>query len=143
MSVSYRPAGYHTVCPYLVVPSVEQLLEFVTKAFGAVQQECLERPDTGVMHAAVKIGDSMIMMGKSNAQWPPIPAMIHLYVPDVDRAYEQALAAGAAPVMAVAEQFYGDRSGGVRDSQGNYWWLATHIEDVPHDELVRRAAAFG
>jgi PhnB protein len=139
------PAGYHTVTPYLVVPGVADLIEFVKKAFGAVE---LMRHSTGggaIMHAEVKIGDSRIMMGEppANAEgWhKPIPGSIHLYVQDVDAVYARAMAAGATSLREPANQFYGDRTAGVQDASGNQWWIATHVEDVSPEELSRRAAA--
>lgn len=82
----------------------------------------------------------MVMMAQANEQWPSLPAAIYIYVPDVDAAYSRALATGAASVMQPSDQFYGDRNGGVKNSNGVQWWMATHIEDVSSDELVRRAS---
>lgn len=92
-----------------------------------------------IAHAQVTIGDSVVMMAQANEQWPSLPAAIYIYVPDVDVAYKRALAAGAASVMQPADQFYGDRNVGVKDSNGVQWWMATHIEDVSSEELERRA----
>jgi PhnB protein len=139
------PAGYHTVTPYLVVPGVADLIEFLKDAFGAVEVMRHSIKGGAIMHAEVKIGDSRIMMGEPPAngeEWhKPLPGSIHLYVEDVDAVYARAMAAGATSLREPANQFYGDRTGGVQDASGNQWWIATHVEDVSPEELSRRAAA--
>jgi PhnB protein len=102
----------------------------------------MKRPDGSIGHAELKIGDSPLMLSEASEQCPATQAMIHLYVPNVDATYKKALAADATSVMEVADQFYGDRSGGVKDPAGNSWYVATHKEDVAPQELAKRAAAF-
>jgi uncharacterized glyoxalase superfamily protein PhnB len=135
------PDGYNTVTPYLVVPDGAAMIDFMKNAFGAEEIFRMPGPDGSVMHAEMKIGDSMVMLGQSSAQHKPMPCMLHLYVPDVDAVYDRAVKAGATPVRPVANQFYGDRSGGVQDSAGNHWYIATHVEDVSMEEIERRAKA--
>lgn len=135
------PDGYHTVTPYLTVSDAAALLEFLTRVFDGVETFKMQGPDGTVRHAEIRVGDSMVMVGQARAEWPPRPGTLYLYVPDVDATYARALAAGARAVRAPETHFYGDRSGGVEDSQGNQWWIATHVEDVPPEELERRAAA--
>jgi PhnB protein len=91
------------------------------------------------MHAEVRIGDSILMMGEASEEFPPMPGSFYVYVEDTDAAYQRALDAGAETLMEPADQFYGDRNAGVWDSCGNSWWIATHIEDVPEEEIGRRA----
>ena len=91
------------------------------------------------MHAELKIGDSIIMIGEASGEWKPMPASIALYVENVDATYARALEAGATSIREPANQFYGDRSGGVKDLAGNHWWIATHIEEIPPQELRLRA----
>lgn len=141
MAVRPIPEGYRTVTPYLVVPGVAKLIDFLKQAFGATERQRVARPDGSVMHAEVEIGDSVVMLGEPMGEVQPIPAMIHLYVEDADAAYRRALEAGAASVMEPTDHFYGDRSGGVKDFAGNHWWVATHVEDVPPEELKKRAEA--
>jgi PhnB protein len=141
MSVRPIPEGYHSITPYLTVPGVARLLDFLREAFGAEQQVRMDGPDGRVMHAEVRIGDSMLMMGEPQGDAAPMPASLYLYVPDVDSIYARALAAGAVSISEPATQFYGDRHGAVKDPCGNQWWIATHVEDVPSDEMERRAAA--
>jgi len=142
MAAKPIPDGYHVVTPYLIVRGVPGLIDFMTKAFQAEVLERMEAPDGTVMHAEVKIGDSMIMMGEASDKYPPMPAGLYLYVKDTDAVYRRALDAGATSLMEPADQFYGDRNAGVRDSSGNLWWIGTHIEDVPAEEMKKRAQAF-
>ncbi len=137
------PDGYHTVTPYLVVADAARQIAFVAQAFGAREMHRHTLPDGSVTHAEVQIGDSKIMLGQARDPFTPRPCNVYLYVEDADAAYRQALQAGAKSVMEVKDQFYGDRSGGVEDSNGNYWWIATHIEDVSPEEIERRFAAMG
>ena len=135
------PDGYHTVTPYIVTTGVAQLIDFLKSAFDATEVTRHARPDGSVMHAEVRIGDSVVMMGEAAGNIKPFPAMLHLYVADVDAAYQRAIQAGATSLREPADQRYGDRAGGVQDAFGNQWWLATHVEDVSPEEMQRRAAA--
>lgn len=118
-----RRENRHAVTPYLTVHQPAELIDFVTKAFGAIEH-FRATGSAGGMHAEVSIGDSIVMIGGAE-HIDPIPTAIHLYVPDVDQAYERALKAGAKSLMPVADQPYGERSGGVEDAQGNRWYIAT------------------
>jgi PhnB protein len=142
MAVTPIPEGYHTVTPYLVVQGVPALIDFLKQAFDAQEIMRIPRPDGAIMHAEVRIGDSAVMMGEAMGEFQPMPGSIHLYVNDADATYQRALQAGATSIMEPADQFYGDRSAGVVDPVGNRWWIATHQEDVPPEELARRAEAF-
>jgi uncharacterized glyoxalase superfamily protein PhnB len=141
MAVKPIPDGFHTVTPYLVVPGAAKLLDFLKKAFGAVEIHRTEMPNGVVMHAQVKIGDSFVLMGEAQGPNMAMPAMLYLYVENTDALYHRALEAGAVSVMAPADQFYGDRNAGVKDFAGNQWWIATHFEDVAPEEIARRAQA--
>ena len=141
MGIQTVPDGFHPITPYLVVMDPAALIDFLKDAFGAEEMHRTTRSDGGVMHAQVKIGDSMLMMGGATPEWPPLPAGIYLYVEDADQIYARAIAAGAVPEMEPMDAFWGDRMGGVRDASGNFWWIASHKEDVPQDEVARRAAA--
>ena len=138
MAVNPIPEGYRTVTPYLVVDGATNVLDFVKQAFGAEEKLRMDGPDGTIGHAEVQIGDSIVMMGDAGAENPAMPAMIHLYVDDCDATYERALAAGGTSEREPTDQFYGDRSAGVRDSAGNLWWIATHVEDVPEEEMAKR-----
>jgi len=147
MTVPPIPPGFRTVTPYIVVQGVAAMLEFVQKAFGAEVLERMPGPDSTVAHAMFRIGDSMLMCGEFR-EIPGMPkreypAMIYFYVENMDEWYQRAVAAGATTLRPPTNEFYGDRVAGVLDAQGNQWWIATHVEDVPPDELARRAQARG
>ncbi|HEY4683892.1 MAG TPA: VOC family protein [Candidatus Acidoferrales bacterium] len=144
MAVKAIPEGYHTVTPYLAVQGVAKLIEFLTQAFDAKEVHRTTLPDGTIYHAEVRISDSVVMMGEPRGEWKPMPGTIYLYVyvNDTDAVYKRALQAGATSLMEPSDQFYGDRNAGVKDPVGNYWWIATHIEDVPPAELAKRAEAF-
>jgi PhnB protein len=139
MAVKPVPDGYHTVTPYLVSSDAEKLLAFVKAAFGAKEQHVMRAPDGTIWHGEVLIGDSHVMLAQASPQHPSMQAAIYLYVPDTDATYRAALAAGATSTMEPADQFYGDRNAGVKDTLGNMWWIGTHVEDVAPEELERRA----
>ncbi|HEV3317774.1 MAG TPA: VOC family protein [Candidatus Angelobacter sp.] len=139
MAVNYKPADTQDVIPYLVVPDGEKELEFLKATFNAKEMHVSRRPDGAIAHADLKVGDCTLMMGQGNEQWPPLPAGIYVYVRDVDATYKRALSAGATSMMPPADQFYGDRNCGVKDANGVTWWIGTHVEDVPAEELNRRA----
>ena len=141
-AVNPIPKGYRTVTPYLVVKGAAKLIEFMKKAFGATVVDRMEGPGGTIAHASLRIGDSMIMMGEAGGKWKPMPATIYLYVDKVDAVYQRALKAGAKSVMKPADQFWGDRHGGVKDASGNQWWISTHIEDLSPAEIRKRGEAF-
>ncbi len=133
------PEGYHTVTPVLTVQGATKLIDFMRQAFDAKETFRLDGPNGSVMHAEVKIGDSMVMVGEATDQWKPVQATIALYLQDTDAWYQRALRAGATSVREPSDQFYGDRSAGVKDFAGNHWWIHTHIEDVSPEEIKKRA----
>ncbi len=141
MAVKPIPDGFHSVTPYLVVPGVPKLIDFLTQAFEAKELHRSARPDGAIMHAEVKIGDSIVMMGEPMGEFKAMPGAIYLYVNDTDATYKRALQAGATSMTEPADQFYGDRNAGVKDPAGNLWWIATHKEDVSPEELAKRAQA--
>ena len=141
MAVKPIPDGYRSVTPYLAVEGADQLLDFVQKAFGAEVLMSMPSPDGKVGHAEVRIGDSVVMLADASTsdQGQAMPGMIHLYVEDCDATYRRAMDAGATSLREPSDQFYGDRTGGVRDPVGNHWWIATHVEDIPPEEMGKRA----
>lgn len=140
MAVNPIPEGYHSVTPYLIVSDVQGLIDFAEQAFGARDVHTMLDDEGRIVHGEMRIGDSIIMMGQSNENFPPIPTMLHLYLEDVDAVYERALAAGATSTREPVDEFYGDRTAAVQDANGNQWWLATHVEDVSEEEMERRMA---
>lgn len=140
MTANYIPEGYHSVTPYLVVMGVAELMDFMKESFDAEERELLRNPDGGIMHAEVRIGDSIVMMGEPSNDSDAAPALLYVYVKDVDATYKRAIEAGATSLEEPADRFYGDRRAAVKDVFGNQWWLATHFEDVPLEELHRRSS---
>lgn len=150
MSVKPIPDGYHSLTPYLVVNNAADAIAFYQRAFGAELMMRLDIPGTQqVAHAELKLGSSHLMLTEENPQWNSVspttlggsPLSLMFYVPDVDTAFARALEAGAVEVMAVQNQFYGDRSGTLKDPFGHIWTLGTHVEDVGMEELGQRMAA--
>ena len=149
MTVKAIPAGHRTVTPYLTIRNGAKALEFYKKAFGATEIFKLMMPDGRLGHAEIRLGDSLIMLsdefpeygGKAPDTLGGSPVSIHLYVEDVDAVFKKALAAGAKERKPVMDQFYGDRSGQLEDPFGHLWWVATHEEDIPPEELQKRAEA--
>jgi len=145
MAVKVKPVpdGFHTITPYIVADGAEKIISFMQNAFGArYEHEPTKRPDGKIMHATLKVGDSMLMISEASERAKASPVMLYLYVPNVDAVYQKALKAGATSVMEPSDQFYGDRSGGVKDAAGNQWYIGTHIEDVAPAELQKRALDF-
>ena len=148
-SVPNIPAGYHTVTPYLGVRDAVSAVDFYRRAFGAELVLKLTMPDGKYAHAEIKIGDSHIMMAEENPEWgnkspatlggSPVSFMV--YMPDVDAAFARALAAGCTQVRPIEDQFYGDRTGTLKDPYGFQWSLGTHIEDVSEAECQKRMEA--
>jgi PhnB protein len=143
------PEGYHSVTPYLILSGARDAIAFYQKALGAEEVMRMADPGGKVHHAEIRIGDSRIMLADEHPEIQALspktiggsPVSIHLYVEDVDAAVERAVEAGAKLIRPVADQFYGDRTGGVEDPFGYRWFIATHKEDLTTDEIRRRAAA--
>jgi PhnB protein len=141
MAVKPIPEGHHSVTPYLVVQGADKLIQFLEQG---LEGKCVERhpgPNGQTVHAEVKIGDSIVMLGEANERAGAYSAMLYLYVPDIDETYRRAVAAGGKSLVEPMNMFYGDRSGAVSDPCGNSWHLATHIEDVSPQEMQKRMQA--
>ena len=136
------PDGFHAITPYLFVQGALRLIEFISAAFGGKVTYRAERPDGSVMHATMRVGDSMLMLADASAQFGPMPASIYLYVTDSDAVYQSALNSGGTSVFPIMTLPSGERYGGVKDPCGNIWWIATHVEDVPPEEQERRWQEF-
>lgn len=131
LSGAYKDAGVPDVTPWVFPRGASSFIEFLEKAFGAKVVQRHQGPGGSVLHASVKLGDSVLSMGEAHGQWQPMPGGIHFYSPDVDAMYRQAMEAGATSISAPVNTPYGDRYAAVIDPQGNYWYLATHIGDTP------------
>ena len=124
------PEGLRAVTPYLALENTGRFIQFIKEAFGAEEKLVVPSPEGGIAHAKIAIGDSILEMSDAHGVYEPMPCGLHLYVPDTDAVYEQALRAGAKSLTAPEDQPYGDRSAGVVDPFGNQWFIATHIKDV-------------
>lgn len=144
------PEGYEGATPYLIVNGAAKALEFYKKAFGATEIMRMPAPGGRVGHAEIKIGNAIIMLAdefpemnhRSPQSFGGTPVSMLVYVQDVDTFVKRAVAAGAKAVTAVENKFYGDRSGSLEDPFGHQWHFATHVEDVPPDEMAKRAETF-
>ena len=144
--VPYIPEGYNTVTPYLVIKGAAQAIEYYKKVFGATVVVRMDGPEGRVGHAELQIGDSRIMLADENPSMGATsattignsPVSLYLYLPDVDRVVEKAVAEGAKILKPVQDQFYGDRSGFLQDPFGHFWGIATHIEDVSEHDMQER-----
>ncbi|UGB38502.1 VOC family protein [Frateuria soli] len=124
---THKPAGRNAVSPYLIVADARAMLAFLQATFGALELCRNARGDGSIMHAEVRIDDSVVMLGERPDGRDPVCCSTHVYVPDVDACYAAGLAAGASSVSPPTAQPYGDRSAGLRDPQGHLWWIGTHL----------------
>ena len=147
MAVKPIPEGYHAVTPALTIDGAADAIEFYKRAFGAQERYRMPAPDGKIAHAELQIGDSVVMLADSFG-WSTVKSPtevggttvgIFLYVEDVESVFQQALHAGATETMPVETQFWGDRFGSLTDPYGHHWSLATHVEDVPPEEMERRS----
>ena len=148
-SVKPIPEGYTSVTPYLFVRSAASAIDFYKNAFGATEIVRMVGPNGKIMHAELRIGDSIVMLADEN---PPTGVMspqtvggfsvgLHLYVENVDAVIQKAVENGAKPLRPIKNQFYGDRSGSLLDPFGHMWSVATHVEDVSPEEMRKRMTA--
>jgi PhnB protein len=145
MSVKPIPEGYHSITPYLTVRDASRAIEFYKQAFGATERGVMKGPDGKVMHAELMIGDSIIMLGDEYPHFGSLSPQaiggsasgLHIYVENVDSAFDRAVKAGAAVEMPVSDMFWGDRYGKLKDPFGHKWSIATHKADLSADEMKR------
>jgi PhnB protein len=149
MAVKPVPEGFHTLTPYLAVENAADAIEYYKKAFGAEEKFRMDAPGGKIGHAELQIGDSLIMLSdpfpqsstKTPSELGATTGSVFMYVEDVDAVVKQAIDAGATVTMEVADQFWGDRFGTIEDPFGHIWSVATHVEDVPPEEIAERAKA--
>ena len=125
---SHKPDGHTTVSPYLIVDGASATIAFLRNVFGAVELRRASDPTGKVMHAEVRIDDTVVMIADGAGGWPPVPSHVHVYVPDVDATYRRALDAGAISVQEPVKKQDADKRGGVKDAGGTTWWIATKVE---------------
>jgi PhnB protein len=127
MPDQYKPEGYTSVAPYLIVDGAERTIEFARRAFDALELRRFPAQNGAIMHAEIRIDDTVVMLADGGPGWPPVPAHVHVYVRDVDDTYRRALAAGATPVQEPVKKDDDDKRGGVKDAGGTTWWIATKV----------------
>ena len=143
------PEGYHAVTPYLICKDATKAIEFYKRALGAKELMRFDAPAGGIAHAELQIGDSHVMLAdespdgafRSPQSVGGASVSMMLYVPDADATFQRAIAGGAHVLRDLKDQFYGDRSGTIEDPFGHIWTISTHMEDVPVEEIARRASA--
>jgi uncharacterized glyoxalase superfamily protein PhnB len=124
----HKPAGYTAVAPYLIVDGAERTIDFLRAVLGAREIRRFPDPSGKIVHAEVRIDDTVVMIADGNEGWPPIPSHVHVYVKDVDAVYQRALEAGAVSVQAPVRKDDADKRGGIKDPGGTTWWIATKVE---------------
>ncbi len=125
---SFKPEGYNSVSPYLIVDGAAGTIEFLRKVFDAVEIRRFPDPTGKIMHAEVRIDDTVVMIADGVEGWPPVPTHVHVYVRDVDATYKRALAAGATSVQEPVKKQDADKRGGIKDAGGTTWWIGTKVE---------------
>ena len=123
----YKPDRYSSVSPYLIVGGASGTIAFLQRVFGAVELRRYPDASGRLMHAEVRIDDTVVMLADSTESWPPVPSYVHVYVSDVDAIYKRALDAGATSVQAPVKKDDDDKRGGVKDAGGTTWWIATKV----------------
>lgn len=145
MPVKPIPEGYRTLTPYMTVRNAARAIEFYKQAFGAEERGVMKDPSGKVMHAELKIGDSVVMLADEFPEFGSLspqsiggsPMGLHIYIENVDAAFDRAVKAGAQVEMPVSDQFWGDRYGKLKDPFGHKWSIATHMKDMSADEMKR------
>lgn len=126
MNAAWKPDGYSTVSPYLIAAGAQRVVDFLHATFDATELRRYDTPDGSIMHAEMRIGDTVVMLGDAGESWPAVPCHVHVYVEDVAEAFRKAVAAGGIPVEEPAQkEGESERRGGVEDPAGNTWWIAT------------------
>jgi PhnB protein len=132
------PQGYTTVAPWIVTDDTGALLDFISAAFDGAELARIAVEDGTIGHAEIRVGDTVLLAFDRREDWPVMPSLLRVFVPDADAAFEKAVAAGARVVTRLSDSAWGDRGGRLRDPFGNIWWVMAHIEEVSPDESWRR-----
>lgn len=134
----FTPTGYTTVAPWIVTDDTGALLDFITRAFEGNELSRVQTEDGMVGHAEIRVGDTVLLAFDRRPDWPVMPSLLRVFVPDPDGTFERAVAAGARVVTELSDSAWGDRGGRVRDPFGNIWWVVSHVEDVPEAQMWQR-----
>jgi len=128
MDASYKPRDYTSVSPYLIVDGAGRTIDFLVNVFDAVELRRFSNSEGGIVHAEVRIDDTVVMIADGGGDWPPVPSNVHIYVSDVDATYARAVNAGATSIQEPVKKEDEDKRGGVKDAGGTTWWIATKVE---------------
>ena len=132
------PAGYTAVAPWVVTDDTGAFLDFVAHAFGGEELARVPTEDGAIGHAEIRVGDTVVLAFDRHADWPVMPSLLRVFVPDADAAFARATEGGGHVVTALSDSAFGQRGGRIRDPFGNIWWVVSHVEDVPEAEMWQR-----
>lgn len=132
------PAGYTTVAPWVVTDDTGAFLDFVTHAFEGKEQSRVRTEDGSVGHGETRVGDTVVLAFDRRPEWPPMPSLLRVFVPDADTAFARAVEAGGSVVTELGDSAFGQRGGRVKDPFGNIWWVVAQVEEVPEDVMWQR-----
>lgn len=135
---STTPAGYTSVAPWVVTENTGALLDFIARAFDGEELARVATEDGSIGHGEIRVGDTVVLAFDRRPEWPAMPSLLRVWVPDADEAFARALAAGATVVTELGDSAFGQRGGRIKDPFGNIWWVVSHIEDVAEDVMWQR-----
>ncbi|MCP2636975.1 VOC family protein [Microbacterium sp. HD4P20] len=132
------PAGYTSIAPWVVTDDTGALLDFIARAFGGEELARVATEDGSIGHGEIRVGDTVVLAFDRRPEWPGMPSLLRVWVPDPDEAFARALANGATIVTELSDSAFGQRGGRIKDPFGNIWWVVSHVEDVPEDVMWQR-----
>jgi PhnB protein len=136
--ISAGPEGYTTVAPWVVTDDTGAFLDFVTQAFGGEELARVATEDGLIGHGEIRVGDTIVLAFDRHADWPVLPSLLRVFVPNADEAFVRSVEAGGHIVTPLADSAFGQRGGRIKDPFGNIWWVVSHVEDVPEQEMWKR-----
>ena len=132
------PAGYTSVAPWVVTDDTRAFLDFVARAFDGEELARVETEDGSIGHGEIRVGDTVVLAFDRRPEWPTMPSLLRVFVPDADETFAKSVAAGAEVVTELSDSAFGQRGGRIKDPCGNIWWVTCHVEDVPEDVMWQR-----
>ena len=132
------PAGYTSVAPWIVTDDTGALLDFVAQVFDGEELARVATEDGSIGHGEIRVGDTVVLAFDRRPDWPVLPSLLRVWVPDADTTFAKALSAGASTVTELSDSAFGQRGGRIKDPFGNIWWVVSHVEDVPEDVMWQR-----
>ncbi|CRK53562.1 Glyoxalase/bleomycin resistance protein/dioxygenase [Rhodococcus sp. RD6.2] len=132
------PTGYTSVAPWVVTADTGAFLDFVSDVFGGEELARVSTEDGSIGHGEIRVGDTVVLAFDRRPEWPAMPSLLRVFVPNADEAFAKSLAAGAEVVTELGDSAFGQRGGRIKDPFGNIWWVTSHVEDVPEDVMWQR-----